>query len=94
MIAYNDLLTILLIVAVVLLIVLLFQLIVVSAALKRFASRVDTLSKEIEMIVLKPLGAIEHGMDWIVGLIEGYAEGQREKNKKHGKKHHVDIEKS
>ena len=90
MIAYGDLLTILLIIVVVLLIVLLFQLIVVSAALKRFANRVDTLSQEIETIVLKPLGAIEHAMDWIVGLIEGYAEGKKEK--KHGKKHVVKVE--
>ena len=85
-ITYNDVLTILSIIAVAMLIILLYHLIFVSVSLKKIASRMDDLSKEVEAVVLKPIGAIEYLLDWFSGMVEGMMASEEEHHRK--KVHH------
>ncbi len=66
-----EILTFLAIVAVVMLIVLLYHLIFVSVSLRRVADRMEGLSKEVETVILKPIGAIEYLLDWFSMFVEG-----------------------
>ncbi len=84
-ITYNDVITLLTILALVMVIVLLYHLIFVSAALRRIVGRWDELSKEIEALILKPIGAVEYVLDWFASVVEGMRE-QREGKKGHKKK--------
>lgn len=67
---YSDVLTLLSVIAVGMLIVLLFNLILVSASLKRLSQRLDRVSRDIESVVLKPIGVIDSVVDWVVGALE------------------------
>lgn len=82
---YADLLTLLSIVAVVMLIVLLYHLIFVSVNLRRFSRRMDHLSKDVEAIILKPIGALDAVIDWFLAVIEGMHEGKHHKKEHHKK---------
>jgi len=81
-ITYGDVLTLLSIIAVVLLIVVLFNLIFVSASLKRVADRLDSLSEEVESLIMKPIGTIDYVIDWFIALIENMQKGGGEKKRK------------
>ena len=83
---YSDVLTLLSIVAVGMLIILLYNLIFFSMSLRRISERIDDLSKDIEAIVLKPIGALDYVVDWFIGAIEGMQKGKE-------KKHHKDSHK-
>lgn len=87
-ITYNDVLTILSIIAVAMLIILLYHLIFVSVSLKKIANRMDDLSKEVEAVVLKPIGAIEFLLDWFSGMVEGMMAAKEEGEHHHKKVHH------
>ncbi len=78
---YNDVLTLLSIIAVAMLIILLYQLIFASVALRRIADRMDELSKDVETIILKPIGAIDYVLDWFLAVVESMRDDS-------GKKHH------
>ncbi len=82
---YNDVLMFLSIIAVAMLIILLYHLIFAAVSLKRIADRMDELSKDVEAIVLKPIGAIDYVLDWFLSVVESMRE-----DKKHAKKgkHH------
>ena len=67
---YSDVLTLLSIIAVGMLIVLLFNLIVFSSSLKRLSQRLDRVSRDIETIVLKPIGMVDSVVDWVLGAME------------------------
>ena len=66
-VSFNDVLTILSVIAVAMIIILVYHLIFVSVSLRRIADRMDDLSKEIEGLVLKPIGAIECLLEWFAG---------------------------
>lgn len=78
----GDVLTLLSIVAVGMLIVLLYHLIFASVNLRRTLKRMDDLSKDVESLILKPIGVIDYVIDWILAIIEG----TRDSDKK-GKHH-------
>lgn len=82
---YGDVLTLLSIIAVAMLIILLYHLIFASVSLKRIADRMDDLSKDVEAIILKPIGAIDYVLDWFLSIVDSMR-----KEKKHSKKdkHH------
>lgn len=82
----SDILTLLSVIAVLMLIVLFYHLIFVSVSLRRIADRMDDLSKEIEGLVLKPIGAIEYLIDWFASAVEGMRSGKEVEEKKHHKK--------
>ena len=79
---YSDILTLLSIIAVGLLIVLLYNLIFVSISFRRISERLDDVSKDVETIILKPIGAIDMVIDWFLGMMDGAGSG---KKKIHGK---------
>jgi|GEM_PF-2409234 len=78
---YGDVLTLLSIIAVAMLIILLYHLIFASVSLKRIADRMDELSKDVEAIILKPIGAIDYVLDWFLSVVDSMRE-----DKKHNKK--------
>lgn len=86
---YNDVLTLLSIIAVAMLIILLYHLIFASVSLKRIADRMDELSKDVEAIILKPIGAIDYVLDWFLSVVDSMRE-----DKKHSKKgkHHDTLD--
>ncbi|MFA5800506.1 MAG: hypothetical protein WC840_06155 [Candidatus Peribacteraceae bacterium] len=82
-ITYNDVITLLTILALVMVIVLLYHLIFVSVSLRRIVGRWDELSKEVEALILKPIGAVEYVLDWFASVVEGMrAQRERKKGKK------------
>lgn len=82
----SDILTVLSVIAVLMVIVLVYHLIFVSVSLRRIAERMDDLSKEVEGLVLKPIGAVEYLIDWFAGAVEGMRAGKEEQKKVHHKK--------
>ncbi len=86
---YGDVLTLLSIIAVAMLIILLYHLIFASVSLKRIADRMDELSKDVEAIILKPIGAIDYVLDWFLSVVDSMRE-----DKKHSKKgkHHDTLD--
>ncbi len=80
---YGDVLTLLSILAVAMLIILLYNLIFFSISLRRMSERLDSLSKDVEAVILKPIGTIDYLIDWFVSAIEGMQIG---KKKHHHKK--------
>jgi hypothetical protein len=84
-VSFADVLTILSIVAVSMLIILMYHLIFVSVSLRRIADRVDDVSKEVEGLVLKPIGAIEYLLDWFANAVEGMGKTKEEKKIHHKK---------
>lgn len=86
---YGDVLTLLSIIAVAMLIILLYHLIFASVSLKRIADRMDELSKDVEAIILKPIGAIDYVLDWFLSVVDSMRD-----DKKHGKKgkHHDTLD--
>ncbi len=83
----NDILSLLSVIAVLMVIILLYHLIFVSVSFRRIADRMDDLSKEIEGLVLKPIGAVEYLIDWFASAVEGMRAGKEvEEKKTHHKK--------
>ena len=85
-ITYNDVITLLTFISLVMLVILLYHLIFVSVSLRRIVARWDELSKEVETLILKPIGAVEYVIDWFASAVEGMQQ-QREHKKQHHKKH-------
>lgn len=81
---YGDVLTLLSIVGVAMVLIILFNLIFVSISLRRVAERVDSITKDVESVILKPIGAIDSIVTWVLGAIEGVRSSHGEK--KHKKK--------
>ncbi len=85
-VTYSDVLTILSIIAVAMLIVLLYHLIFSAVSLRKITQRMDDLSKEVEAVILKPIGAIEYLLDWFSVVVENMMGGQDDHHKKIHKK--------
>lgn len=83
-ITYNDVITLLTILALIMVIILLYHLIFVSVSLKKIVNRWDDLSREVEALVLKPIGAIEYVLDWFAAAVDGMRE-TRERKREHKK---------
>ncbi len=83
---YSDALTILSIIAVGMLIILLYNLIFFSMSLRRMSERLDSLSKDLEAVILKPIGAVDYVIDWFITAVEGMQFGKKKHPKHHEKK--------
>jgi uncharacterized membrane protein len=79
----NDILTILSILAVAMLVILLYHLIFASVSLRRIADRMDQMSKDVEAVILKPIGAIDYMLDWVLSMVD-----TMRVDSEHKKKHH------
>ena len=84
---YDDVLTLLSIIAVGMLIILLYNLIFASVSLRRIATRMDDLSKDVEAIILKPIGAIDYVLDWFLSVVDS----MRSEKKSAQKGKHDDV---
>ncbi len=84
-VSLNDILLLLSIVAVAMVIILAYHLIFVSVSLRRIADRLDEVTKEVEGLILKPIGAIEYLLEWFAGAVEGMGK-EKEQKKVHHKK--------
>ena len=80
---FSDILTLLSILAVGMLIILLYHLIFVSVSLRKIAERMDQMSKDVETVILKPIGAIDYALDWILSMVDSMRV-----ESEHKKKHH------
>lgn len=88
----GDILTLLIILAVILVIVILFNIIFVTVSMRRVARRADTVSKEMEAIVIKPLQTADAAVEWVVSFLDGWREEKHAKKKhKHHKHDEVDV---
>lgn len=81
-ITYNDVMAFLTILALAMTIVLLYHVIIIALNMRRITKRADTVSKELEAVVMRPLSLADNAMEWAVGFLEGL------KDKHSGKKHH------
>lgn len=78
----NDILTLLSILAVGMIIILTYHLIFVSVSLRRITDRLDQLSKDVEAVILKPIGAVDYMLDWFLSMVDSMKAGHEEKTKK------------
>ncbi|MBP9773778.1 MAG: hypothetical protein KBD00_04065 [Candidatus Peribacteraceae bacterium] len=85
-ITYNDVIAFLTILALAMGIILLYHLILIALNLRRVSKRVDTVSEELEAVVMKPLSVMDNAMEWIIGFFEGM------KDEKHPHKHKKDVD--
>ncbi|MDD3897253.1 MAG: hypothetical protein PHU04_05475 [Candidatus Peribacteraceae bacterium] len=67
----DDILLLLGILSLVFLLILLFNLIFVSVSLRRILRRADTVTKQVEQVVLKPISIADATVDWMSHLLEG-----------------------
>jgi len=81
----NDILTLLSILAVGMLIILLYHLIFVSVSLRRITGRLDQVSKDVEAVILKPIGAIDFILEWVLSLLDTMRNDGEKKKKTHHK---------
>jgi hypothetical protein len=81
-ITYDNIVMFLSVIALLMLIVLLYHLIFVSVSIRRMTERWDEISKEVEGLILKPIGAIDYMLEWFSSMVEGMQE------EKHKKVHH------
>ena len=86
---YGDVLTLLSIIAVAMLIIVLYHLIFVSVSLKRIADRMDELSKDVEAVILKPIGAIDYVLDWFLSVVDSMRSDKKQAKKD---KHHETLD--
>lgn len=77
----NDILLILAIIAVAMSIIVLYHLIFVSISLKRVTDRIEAITKDVEAVILKPIGAIDYMLDWFLDAVEGMKKGKKQKGK-------------
>ncbi len=77
----DEVIIILQIAVFVLLLVLIFQLIFAAMSLRKVLKRVDTVTSQVEQIMLKPISLADTAVDWVAGFIEGH-----QKNKSTHKK--------
>jgi hypothetical protein len=77
----NDILLLLAIIAVAMSIIVLYHLIFVSISLKRVTDRVEAITKDVEAVILKPIGAIDYVLDWFLAAVEGMKKDKKHKGK-------------
>lgn len=91
-VSLSDVITLLTVLVLVMAVILLYNLIFVSVSLKKIVTRWDDLSKEVETLVLKPIGAIEYVLDFFANAVEGMREKHQHKKGQHHKKERAVVE--
>ena len=67
----DDIIILLEILAFVLLLIVLFNLVFVSVSMRRILKRADTVTKQVEQVVLKPISIADATVDWMSHFLEG-----------------------
>ncbi len=76
----DDILQGLFVAVAVMLIVALYHIIFIVVDLRKVMRRFETLTQEVEAVLMKPLSMTDRALDWMISFFE-------EKAEKHGKKH-------
>lgn len=79
MLSADDVLTALLILAVVMLVIVLYHVLFIIVDLRKVMKRVESVSHEVEAIIMKPLTMTDTILEWLLQYIEGL---DKTKNKK------------
>lgn len=77
----DDILQGLFIAVAVMLIVVLYHAIFIVVDVRKVMRRFETVTEELEAVLMKPLSMTDRALDWMIGFFQ-------EKADKHGKKHH------
>jgi hypothetical protein len=78
----GDIFLLLQLFAVVLGIIVLYQLVFATLSLRRILKRYDSLSQDIESLIIKPIGAVDYVIDWFIAVIEGMQSVKKGKGEK------------
>lgn len=57
----------------VLLLIVLYHLIFIVVSLRKVLKRADTVTQELETVILKPLSMTDKALEWVNGFLEGKA---------------------
>jgi len=68
------------------LVIVLYHVLFIAVDLRKVMRRVDTVTREIEKIVMKPVSVADQILEFAVSAIEGSKEGKKKGGKKHEKK--------
>jgi len=79
----NDVLVFLEIIALLLLVVVLFHLVFVALDLRKIVKRVNTVTAQLEQVILKPINMADATVEWVAAFLEGYSRKEK-KGKKRG----------
>jgi len=78
----NDVLLFLQILAFILLVILLFHLIFVAVDVRRIVRRAETVTRELEEVVLKPISIADTTIEWFAAFMEGLKSKKKADKKK------------
>lgn len=78
----NDVLLFLQILAFILLVILLFHLIFVAVDVRRIVRRAETVTREMEEVVLKPISIADATIEWFAAFMEGLKSKKKADKKK------------
>ena len=67
----------------VMLMVVLYHILFIVVDLRKILRRIETITQELEAVVIKPLALADKAMEWVVG----YLEAKQEKEQHHHKRH-------
>lgn len=83
----DDILTILFIAVAILLMIVLYHALFIVVDLRKIMRRVESVSDQVEEVIMKPLAMTDKILAWIMEYIESF-----EKNRTHKKHHHKVID--
>lgn len=64
----------------IMLIVVLYHVIFIVVDLRKVLKRVENVSEEVEVMILKPLSMADQAMQWVTGFIEEKSKHHKKKN--------------
>ena len=67
-------------------VILLYHLVFAVVTLRKILQRFDTVTKQIEEVVLKPISMADATVDWVVDFVEGYQKKGNQNKKVAAKK--------
>jgi hypothetical protein len=84
----DDVLTAILILVAVMSVVVLYHVLFIVVDLRKVMRRVESVSHEVEQIIMKPLTMTDKILEWVLEYIEGLEQGK----KHHHEKKTIDVE--
>ncbi len=82
----NEIIILLQILTFIVAVILLYHLIFAVVTLRKILKRFDTVTKQIEEVVLKPISMADATVDWVVDFVEGYQKKGNQNKKVAAKK--------
>lgn len=73
----------------VMLVVVLYHVLFIVVDLRKTMKRINSMTQQVENVLLKPLNLTEQVLAWLVEYVEGLAKGKKHQHHEHHKAHHV-----